>query len=93
MIEISIDPLRAHISYCAHRRIARVHGLFQNPTDPKIGDLDLVPAVDQEIRGLDIAMHDLTSMEVGEAAQDLLGQIGEGPLVLDALALQRPAVH
>ena len=93
MIEIGVDPLRTHVCDGTDGRIAGVHGLSQNPTHSEIGDLDLVPRVDQKIRGFDIAVDDLPPVEIGEAAEDLPGQIGEGLLVPDVLALQRPAVH
>ncbi|KAM1332249.1 hypothetical protein TB1_007746 [Malus domestica] len=40
-----------------------IHGLSQNPTDSEIGDLDLVPRVDQKIRAFDIALDDLPAVE------------------------------
>ncbi|KAM1592012.1 hypothetical protein TB1_035282 [Malus domestica] len=54
---------------------------------------DLVKGHGRAIWGLDIAVDDLPPVEIGEAAEDLPGQIGEGLLVPDVLALQRPAVH
>ncbi|KAM0998705.1 hypothetical protein EV1_005619 [Malus domestica] len=54
---------------------------------------DLVRGHGRTIWGLDIAVDDLPPVEIGEAAEDLPGQIGEGLLVPDVLALQRPAVH
>ncbi|KAM1407724.1 hypothetical protein ACFX2I_008333 [Malus domestica] len=40
-----------------------IHGLSQNPTHSEIGDLDLVPRVDQKIRAFDIALDDLPAVE------------------------------
>ncbi|KAM1293739.1 hypothetical protein ACFX2H_013753 [Malus domestica] len=46
---------------------------------------DLVKGHGRAIWGLDIAVDDLPPVEIGEAAEDLPGQIGEGLLVPDVL--------
>ena len=47
LIEICVNPFWTHVSNSPNRRIARIHGLFQDPTHTEIGDLHLFPSVDE----------------------------------------------
>ena len=66
-IKVRVYPLRAHVSNGADGRVTRIHGLRQNPRHAEIRDLDLVGGVDEQVRGLDIAVHDLLAMEISQA--------------------------
>lgn len=65
VVEIGVDPLGAHVGDGPDGGVARVHGLFQDPADSEISDLDLLPRVDEEIRRLDVTVDDAAAMEVG----------------------------
>ncbi|KAI4329495.1 hypothetical protein MLD38_027879 [Melastoma candidum] len=47
----------------------------------------------EEVGGFDVAVDDLAAVEVGEAGEDLVGQVGELELVAQVDALQGTAVH
>lgn len=87
LIEIGVDPLRAHVGYGPHRGVAGVHRLRQDSAHTEIGNLDLISIVDQEIRRLDVAVDDAPSVEVSQAGEDLPSQIGDSFLVGDVLPL------
>lgn len=67
---MGVDPLWAHVSGRPNHRVTRILGLSEDPAYEKVGDLDLVQVVDQEIRLLDVAMDDLLTLEVGDAVED-----------------------
>uniref|UniRef100_A0A7N2N041 Uncharacterized protein n=1 Tax=Quercus lobata TaxID=97700 RepID=A0A7N2N041_QUELO len=52
IVQISVDPFRTHVSDGAHQGVTWVHGLHQDSQDLEVGDLDLVPRIEQEIREL-----------------------------------------
>ncbi|KAK3427852.1 hypothetical protein EUGRSUZ_F03995 [Eucalyptus grandis] len=93
VVEVGVDALGAHVGDGADGGVAGVHGLGEDAADAEVGDLDLLPRVHEEVRGLDVAVDDFPAVEVGEAAQDLARQVAEVVLVADVDALQRPAVH
>lgn len=92
LVDVGVDPLGAHVRDGADGGIA-VHGLRQRPAHPEIGDLDLVPGVDQQIGGLDVAMHDLAGVQVMEALEDLVGDAGKAVLVAYVGPVEGAAVH
>ena len=71
VVQIGVDPLWTHVGDGAHRGVTRVHGLGQDSRDPEVGDLDLVPRVEQEVRRLDVAVDDVPPVQVGESGEDL----------------------
>ena len=64
IIQIGVDPLRTHVSDGAHQGVTWVHGLHQDSQDLEVGDLDLVPRIEQEVRRLDVAMDDVPPVQV-----------------------------
>lgn len=93
VVEIGVDSLGAHVSDGADGGVAGIHGLGENSTDPKISDFDLVASVHEEVGGFDVAVDDPAAVEVGEADENLSGEMGEGALVADAGAFQGPPIH
>jgi hypothetical protein len=53
----------------------------------------LLARVDEEIGRLDVAVHDVATMEVGEPGENLAGKIRELRLARDVGALQGPPIH
>ena len=93
VIDVGVDPLGAHVRDRPHRRVARIHRLVQDPPDAEVRDLDLLPRVDQEVRRLDVAVHDVPPVQVSEPPQDLAGQIRQLVLLRDVLPFERAFVH
>ena len=73
IIQIDVDPLWTHVGDGAHRGATRVDGLHQDYRDPEVGDLNLVPRVEQEVQRLDVAVNDVSPVQVGEFSEDLAG--------------------
>jgi hypothetical protein len=66
--------------------------VVQNERMPHNRDLHLLARVDEEIGRLDVAVHDVAAVEVGEPGEDLAGKIRELRLAGDVGALQGPLV-
>jgi hypothetical protein len=93
VVEVGVDPLGAHVGDGADGGVAGVHGLVEDAADAEVGDLDAARRVDEEVGGLDVAVHDVAAVEVRDPGQDLARDVGEERLGGDAAAVERPAVH
>ena len=56
-------------------------------------NLHLLARVDEEIEWLDVTVHDVAAVEVGEPRKDLVSKIRELRFAGDVGALQRPLIH
>uniref|UniRef100_A0A2P2KHE7 Uncharacterized protein MANES_03G097700 n=1 Tax=Rhizophora mucronata TaxID=61149 RepID=A0A2P2KHE7_RHIMU len=75
MVQVGVYSLGTHIRDRPDGGIARVHRLGQNPTDSEIGNLNVLSGVDKKIRGLDVPVHDVPTVEISDPAQDLAGHV------------------
>lgn len=74
------DSLRGHVTLTTN--VCLCNARNQVPTDSEITDLDLTLAIDQNVRGLDVAVNDVVFVferlqphdcREGDLAQDILG--------------------
>ena len=93
VVEVGVDPLGAHVRDGADGGVAGVHGLVEDAADAEVGDLDAPRRVDEEVGGLDVAVHDVAAVEVGDPGQHLARDVGEERLGGDAAAVEGAAVH
>lgn len=70
-VGIRVEPLRTHVRACADVRAARVKRATHDPTNPEIGYLHFVFAIDEQVRGLDISVDDLMGVEVAQSFEHL----------------------
>ncbi|KAM0894383.1 hypothetical protein ACQ4PT_024539 [Festuca glaucescens] len=69
VVDVVVDALRAHVCDGTNERVAKVHGLVEDPPHPKVGDLDKACDVNEEVGGLDVAVHDVEAVEVGDPVE------------------------
>eukprot|EP00013_Stygamoeba_regulata_P016945 CAMPEP_0177671410 /NCGR_PEP_ID=MMETSP0447-20121125/24687_1 /TAXON_ID=0 /ORGANISM="Stygamoeba regulata, Strain BSH-02190019" /LENGTH=215 /DNA_ID=CAMNT_0019178797 /DNA_START=154 /DNA_END=803 /DNA_ORIENTATION=+ len=84
-------PLQALGRHVRHRAHKRGGAFLRRVAHAKVRDLDLALRVDQNVVGLDVAMHDAQQVvQVLQAAQDLLAYphehcLGDGPALATSL--------
>ena len=75
-VPIPLDPLGRHVRRGAHKGVG--DGVDELARDAEIAELDAAAGVDEDVGGLDVAMHDVVvGVEVGQAAEGRLGDLAE----------------
>ncbi|GAB4850498.1 hypothetical protein Ancab_029804 [Ancistrocladus abbreviatus] len=64
---IRVEPLRTHVSTSTNVRITWVKRPSHDPTNPKIGDLNIHRTIHQQIRRFNIPMNDFMRVQVVES--------------------------
>ena len=76
-VRLRVEALRAHVRGGAHVRRAVIAGVGEHPGDAEVGDLDLPGRGGEEVRGLDVEVHDAAGVEVGQPGQRLRRHLRE----------------
>lgn len=93
VIQVRVDPLGAHVSDGSHRGVARIHGLRQDPAHPEVSDLDVIGRVYEKVRGFDVAVDDVTAVDISQAAENLAREVSELVFPRRVFAFEGAFVH